>query len=192
MASQVEIANMALTELGTDAEIANFDTDQTTVGRALRRVWTLSVEATLRAHPWNFAAAREALGASAESPPAFGWDKAYDLPADCLRVRRLDPAYHPVEAEWHVEGRQILTNEGAPLYVLYTKRVTDTAQFDPMFAEALAVNIAVHIAPTIKNSRGLRDQLMKDYKARLRSARSVDGQEMQEERDPGDFMAVRR
>jgi hypothetical protein len=54
----------------------------------LNRNWAGTRDALLRAHTWNFAITRASLAASSTAP-AFGWDVAYDVEPDHLRLLPL-------------------------------------------------------------------------------------------------------
>ena len=64
--SIVDIANKALTYLGSDA-ITNL-TDDTVEGRAINRIFEQSRDYCLRDHPWKFAMIRVALAADTTAP----------------------------------------------------------------------------------------------------------------------------
>ena len=175
MPSKVSIFNAALTELGEDRVTSpSEDTEPAKV--CLARYDDVR-DAVLRAHPWNSAKRRASLAST--TAPAFGFANAFVLPTDpfCLRVFRLDPDTHGLHPTWKVEGRQILTDEGAPLNIEFIARITDEQEFDALLADAIAMRLGAAVAYRLTNSRSKEKEVRELYRRVLREARSVDGQE---------------
>lgn len=128
-------------------------------------------DAVLRAHPWNFAIKRIEL-AELTTTPIFGFASQFQLPADCLRVLRTDEDQIPHQ----IEGRVLLTDAGT-VQIKYISRITDPNQFDALFAQALEDRIAWSLTFNITDIRTLRADMEATYKATLREARAMDGQE---------------
>jgi hypothetical protein len=172
MASETDIANLALSKLGDAATITTLS-EETEPARAIRAVFALMRQAVLRAHPWNFAMARAALPALA-TPPAFGYARAFALPEapPLLRLWRVVDS-----DDYTVEGRTILTDASAPLAIIYIADVADSGRFDALFTEALACRIAAQVARRLTGSTELRTQLLAEYRDALAEARRIDGQE---------------
>lgn len=61
MATKTNIANAAMALLG-QTRFTDVDTDTNEQAKWVRELWSGSLDEALRAHPWNFAAARKALG----------------------------------------------------------------------------------------------------------------------------------
>lgn len=172
--SEVAICNMALAEIGRGAQITALD-EASQAARACKLRYPYARDAVLRAYDWNFAAKRAELAKNAVAP-AFEFANAYDLPGDCLLVRSVFDG----EAErWVVEGRQILSDLGDPIFIKYTALVTDTAAFDPLFVEALSSRIASDIAVQLSESVSRAQGLWQIYQSKLIEARRRDAQEGQ-------------
>ncbi|HBA72206.1 MAG TPA: hypothetical protein DCZ63_08480 [Geobacter sp.] len=167
MFTKLEIVNNAFVELGT-APIDDLDegTDQ---ARAARAVWKLSLTATLRAHPWNFAVKRVKLSPTTTAP-AFGFTYAYNKPADCLRVLSVNVR------DYHLEGKQIVCND-ASLQLRYIALVEDPTFFDACFAQTLAANIASKLAYPLTQSTSQQQAMWQMFVDFLRQAKSIDAQE---------------
>lgn len=177
--SEVAICNMALAEIGRGAQITALD-EASQAARACKLRYPYARDAVLRAYDWNFAARRVEIAKNPVAPP-FEYANAYDLPADCLLVRSVFDG----EAEkWVVEGRQILTDMGDPIFVKYTALVTDVGQFDALFVEALSARIASDIAVQLSESVSRAQGLWQVYQAKLVEARRRDAQEGQPEQLP--------
>lgn len=169
--SETSIANAALTLLG-ERRVNSLD-DASKTAKLLKDRFDDVRDDLLRAHSWNFATKRASLAVSATTP-AFGYDNAYDLPSDYLRLISVsNTALLPYE----VEGRQILTDLEAPLEIVYTRRVEDPVQMDPMFRQALAAALAVELAESITGTSTKVRELQILLRERTRMARVPDGQE---------------
>lgn len=154
MASTIHVCNLALAKLG--ARTIESLTENSKEARLCALFLDSSRDELLRAHPWNFAAARATLARLSE-PPAFGYARAFQLPPDCLRVRRLNG---DVRAVFEIEGRQLLTDQDQAR-ILYTARVEDPTRFDPLFVQALAARLAAELCVPIAKSAALAERLWK-------------------------------
>lgn len=173
MASETGIFNAALIEMGSDVVIDPMEDSEQ--ARTLSVRWPGVRDATLRAHPWNFALERAQLAALAQAP-VWGFANQYQLPADpfCLRVLKVKDSE---DIDWKVEGRKIKTDLGAPLNILYIKRVTDPNEYDALFIEAAAARLAAATAFRIMQSRTAAKDLWELYRDKLREAREIDAHE---------------
>lgn len=143
--SEVGIANMAAVLIG-ERRILTFD-DSGKFAQIMSQQFGFLRDEVLQSHPWVFNKARIAL-AEDTAAPAFGWDYSYEVPADFLSVRRLtrDGRKGSPEIRHEREGTSILTNQPAPLCLVYSRRITTPSKFPPLFAGVLAARIAVHCA----------------------------------------------
>jgi len=170
MASTVDICNRALQKLGASRIISL--TQDSVSARACNLAYESVRDAELRAHSWNFAVKRAQLAADATAP-LYGYDNAFTLPSDCLRLLPNDHTEGVYTADWKVEGRKILTNEDAPLEIRYVARVTDTTQYDGLFVEALASRLAMEMCEELNQSNTKRQLAAEDYKQTMREARKI-------------------
>ena len=176
MASQVDIANRALTKLGA-ARIISFS-DDNKQARAVASMFNIVRDSELRSHIWSFSVKRASLPALT-STPDWGFQKEYQVPSDLLRVLMVNDVYggpsredyrnQPV-AEYVLEGNKILCNFAAPLKIRYVSRVTDTTQWDSMFVEAFACRLAMELAEDLTQSNTKRELAQSEYVAALRGA----------------------
>jgi hypothetical protein len=171
--SDVEICNRALDAIG--AQVITSLTEGTRPAGLCLRYFPQVRDDVLRSHPWNCALKRSALAADA-TPPIFGYESRYTLPSDCLRVLRVEGDVDPL-TDWQVEAGGIVTNLGAPLYILYVRRVTESGLLDPMLVSVIAARLAMELAIPLTGSQPIRQQMEREYLDRLRAARSADGQE---------------
>lgn len=176
MASQVDIANRALTKLGA-ARIISFG-DDNKQARAVASMFDIVRDAELRSHIWSFTVRRTALAALV-STPDWGFQFEYQLPSDCLRILMVNDVYggpdmsdyrNAPTADYSLEGNKILTDIGSPLKLRYISRVQDTTQWDSMFVEAMACRLAMEMAEDLTQSNAKRELAQAEYTAMLRSA----------------------
>lgn len=171
-ASVISICNRALIAIGQDTITSLADASK--AARLCAALYPDVRDEVTRAHPWN-SAMRRALLPALSTPPAWGFARAFQLPADCLRVWRLPDVQR--DEPWKVEGRTIVSNAGAPLAILYMARLDDPADMDSLLAATIAARLAMELAMPIADSGSLREAMAEDYQAKLREARSFDGQE---------------
>ena len=178
--SQTRVANHALQKLGAGL-ISSMDED-TREARTVKACYSILRDRELRAHSWNFSIKRAALAPSA-TVPAFGFAKAFPLPADCLRI--LPPAR---DVDWTIENingaSHILTNEGTVIYLRYVARITDEAVFDELFVDMLACKIAWHCCETITQSNQKKADVMQEYKDARAEARRINAFEQASPQEP--------
>jgi hypothetical protein len=170
MASNVEIANRALTKIGANRIISL--TDNTKEGRTVNSMYAIVRDAELRARTWRFAIKRAQLAALAAAPE-FGFAYQYRAPADCLRVVDVGEFYPAADMSDYVgsdtstyayENGVILTDEAAPLKLRYVARIEDPTLFDALFVEAFACKLAMEMAEPITQSSTKRELATREYK----------------------------
>lgn len=180
MASNIQIANLAITMLG-GARIISFD-DDTTEGRAMKATFDLVRLSELRAVRWNFAMARTTLP-KLSSVPAWGYSFEYNVPTDFLALRQVNDFVVPLgfnqgrdmnDAPYQLEGRKILTDFDSPLKIRYTKDVSDPTQFDALFVQSFAMRLGIVNCETITQSKSRKDGLINDYREMRSQAVKVD------------------
>lgn len=181
MATVVDICNLALSRVRADT-IGSL-TESSTEAVQCNLLYELTRDHLLTAFAWPFAKTTRILSLKNDAPSE--WQYAYDYPNDCLRVHYiLPPNSHtgivsgsgiavpnievdpvPYEIGTGSNGsRQIWTNleEAA---IAYTKKVTDTRLFDPLFVQALAWNLAAELAIPLGGDSGknYRDTAMRMF-----------------------------
>ncbi|SDV49192.1 hypothetical protein [Chitinasiproducens palmae] len=172
MASQIEIANRALTKLG-EARITTLDEDSK-AAETLFSMYDIVLESELRANVWNFAKTRARLPALSIDP-VFGFSQQFQLPADFLRLIQVGefnayPATRDTRGLYSLEGRALLTDLPAPLAVRYIRRMTDATQYDSLFVEVLACRLAWECAMPITQVVSNKQTAMQEYQLAVRAA----------------------
>lgn len=174
MASEVDICNLALQRLGA-ATISSL-TDDSKNARECNRVYDHARDSELRAHPWSFARKRASLAADS-TDPSFGYAKRYAVPADFLRLmpqngRNPNDGSTPQD-DLQIESGYILTDDGAPLKIVYIRQVTDPNDFDQLFVDLLVARIARDICETITQSNKKLEIAQALYDAAKKAARKA-------------------
>jgi hypothetical protein len=193
MTANTDIVNVALRALG-GTRITSL-TDGSNNANAANDVYEIVRDQVLRSHPWNFATMRTQL-AELGSTPAFGYDHQYALPSDWIRtisVHDNDAGLGGIDykEETYSGQRVILANSDA-VYLRYVGRVTDPNLYPPDFLVALAVEIAMRLAPAIPNSVSAKEDLEREVKGILQGAKSVDAMnQAPERRPPGSWVQSR-
>lgn len=169
MASKTEIGNRALSKLG-EGRVSNIDTDNIKAAKVIRFMWDIIRDALLAEYPWSFALTRTQLPSDADAP-AWGYNNKYTLPPDYLALVEIkgNPDYR-LESDAASGGIRILTNESAPLYILYIRRVTNTGEFDPLFVEAFATRLAFEGCEEITQSNTKKQLLAEEYQTSIKRA----------------------
>lgn len=185
MASEVEIANRALSMLG-EARITSLD-DNNKPARAMKARFDILRDAELSAYPWRFAVKRVQLPATTETP-AWGYSKIYNRPDDDLRPIRVgddyisdqtigvfyeSSGYTGEQSKYEIIEGRIQTDLSAPLDYEYISRVTNAGLFDPLFVEALAARLAADAAEELTQSNSKKEAALMVYKRTLAEARRV-------------------
>lgn len=149
MATQLSVFNDSLGILG-EPPLQSVD-QEIEAGRQLRDKWPGTVRHCLEQGDWNFASRRGELSRVA-TPPVWGWDYAYNLPADCVRVCEVSDTgerwgYFTEYA--HEEG-MIATN-ATTLFLRYMSlTLMDTpGAWSQSFADFVSAELALRVGPKL-------------------------------------------
>ncbi|MET3122605.1 hypothetical protein AAKU67_002207 [Oxalobacteraceae bacterium GrIS 2.11] len=183
MASEVDICNAALAELGDTATVVAINPPSGSVQATLcARFYPIARDALLEMHTWGFATKRVQPALLAETPPT-PWAYAYQAPSDVLNFLSItDPnatddysaglqnygsvtgasqyniglyQTQPFATEVDAAGNQVIYTNQQNAMLRYSGRVTDTTTFSPLFIEALTKYLKSKLAgPVIKGSEG--------------------------------------
>lgn len=175
MPSPVEIANIALSNIGAENLVSSIDPPDGSVEAGYcATFYPIARTVLLEAVKPSFAKKRATLAEEATNPSA--WAYAYAKPSDCLRPLRLLPAESLASifadddtaaalldrlmvaeadsARFEAEGNTILCDvEDAVLIYVFDQ--TDTTKWTPLFADAVAAMLSSYLAgPIIKGKDG--------------------------------------
>ena len=175
-ASNVAIANLALTKLG-DLRILNL-TDNTKPAREVNAVFDMTRDYLQRRFSWRFCIKRANLAADT-TVPLWDWSYQYPIPADCMRILQVGQWYPSPDLsdlistggqEYVVEGKYILSNQAGPLKLRYLSRVTDPVQFDAAFDMAFSAYLAYILAEPLTASAEQKQMAYNDYRNSIKDA----------------------
>ena len=178
--SDVAVCNIALAEIGDQAIVSLGD--DAARARALNLMYLPILDAMLRSHNWNFAQFRVALN-RLTATPAFDFTYMYELPTAPLCLIVLETSLDENEP-WRIETYQtgsasyrVLITDASSVNILYVGRVTDVSRWDPLFADAMSIELAARICYALTRNASLQDVLEKKAVDKWRIAKSRDGQE---------------
>lgn len=185
--SDVDICNRALQKIGA-GRITSL-TEDSPAARDCNASYNILRRSELRGHVWSFAVKRAQLPLLSAGP-IFQFANAYQMPADCLRI--LGDDNQDTQKDWRIEGRMIITNDPAPLFIRYVSDVTDSGLFDGLFVEALASKIGYEICERITQSSSKKESVFRDYTMAIRDAKRINAIEKQSDEPPEDDWVLSR
>jgi hypothetical protein len=202
MASEVDIANLALSRVGV-AAISSLN-DPTREAEVCRVHYTNARDSGLRDFDWAFARRwASSLPLLELEHPAF--DYSYELPADLLAARRIvnptdpqgrDPRSRIAFEVSYVAGstnKNCLFTDYEDPTVVYTAKVTTSAAFDALFVDALAWRLAVDLALPLRGDERLMTSLNNAYRiAGARAAAESLNEQILKPDGAGEFVAARQ
>ena len=209
--SETQICNLALLNFGEKTITST--NDNTKEGRACKVLYPIARDALLYSHPWNFAMRRADISGSVVDEPAFGYEYAYQLPPQCLRVWELFDQYSDATSSrvwlsaanldktsvvsedlWEVEGQYLLTDRSEEIYIRYIQQITETGYFTPAFVECLGLLLGSYLAPKLSSGskkRELIEELEKISLPRAHRLNALEGNKRrhrdQQPLDEGNF-----
>lgn len=207
MASDVDICNLSLSLLGDSATVTSINPPDTSPqAEHCARFYSMSLATIQEEHYWSFCTFRATL-AQLSTNPSSTWAYAYAVPSGAVNIISiLDPnatddyssavltssdvygmytniqrgAYTPqpfsMESNPADGSEMILTNQ-ANAVCRYTKYITDTSKFSPLFVQALVRLLASNLAgPLLKGEAGMKAAAaqLQAYQFWLNKARDSD------------------
>lgn len=157
MATETQVANLALSHLGIGKEIAALGTEKSQEAATLRRFYDEARDATLRDFPWPFATRFESLALVADPPTETEeWDFSYRYPTDCLMLRRIQTDVRIDTNQSRIVFKVGRDTQGLLIYtdeedakVEYTFRETDPGRYPADFLLAFSLRLAHYSAPRL-------------------------------------------
>lgn len=99
---------------------------------------------------WQFARVQSSLAADA-TPPDFGYSARYALPANTLKVLRVNGVDEDENfGNWEIVGGFLHTNFATPIRIETTAIVTDATKFPPVFTNMLTVTLAFKLSQLLE------------------------------------------
>jgi hypothetical protein len=171
MASVVQICNMALSHIGSEARVSSIDPPDGSVEAGYcANFYDMARTEMIEPGNWRFVLKRAPLPSVINLSQT--WAFAYTLPSDCLRAIRIlrpgsvltvftqdETQYSPNDdnsANFEIEGDVVFSNEPDAVLV-YVHDVIDTTKFSPSFTSALSYLLASYLSgPIVKGNEGVR------------------------------------
>lgn len=173
--SKLSICNQALIKI-SEQTIVSLD-ENSDGARLCNLLYDQALEEVLREYPWGCAKSRAILVKTDD--PIFGYEFAYTLPADFIRLVQVyetngewDPNYY-----WAIENGKLLTDVDG-ISVVYIKWLEDAKDLDALAALALISKLAMKMAFARTQSKKFVETLLLEYETYiLPRARSIDTHE---------------
>lgn len=182
MASDVQIAKLALQHIGDRWDITALD-DDSAEAEQVNLIFEDTREALLRAHPWGFAKAYECPAALTGTVPG-NWDYMFTYMTNALKVRGIvDPNTDRedtlrFEVARNAAGNKvILTNVAEPEFI-YTQAITDPNEFDPEFVLAFSYMLASRLAIPLTGDGSIAQAMLQMAATHLGTAEESDASEL--------------
>lgn len=189
--SDTDIANMAVSHVGSDSTIESLASDKSEEARQCRIWYDFSRQQILEIYDWNFARGRlglalhgDVISETATDPMAGVWGFRYQYPEDCIKVRKMqnpnappdDASPFSIELSLNREQKTILTNiEDAVL--VYTVDLEATELFSSAFVQAFSHLLASQIAFSLTGKRKVGLDQFNLYRMMLPTAMGIDANE---------------
>ena len=194
--SEVAICNIALGWVGGDL-IISLD-DDSVEAKLCKANYAPLRDAVLEEREWTFAVKRVEPSALA-ALPLYGFDKAFQIPPDTIRILQVTRAGEDVQVgsvsntgirassrggtgigretriEWLREGETIVANSAERIFARYISRITDPTKFSPAFDQALAARLAMDLAIPLTNSEKMQSSMATMYGEKIALAAVSDG-----------------
>lgn len=124
------------------APISGFGSDAQEV-IAAEAQYEVARHMVIEACDWSWASVLADLPEISEAVQDADLPYAYQLPAACLLIRNVVPAY----AAWRIDGRILRSDQTAPLRVRYSADITNENLIPATARTAIALQLAVLLAP---------------------------------------------
>lgn len=142
MNTGTDLANAALSYLG-EMRISNIDDPDSQPARTCKQFLADTIDEILRTHPWS-CAIRLATLTEITADPDWGFERAFQLPSDMLRLLQVNgQPFGPSQQYYDIQGKLLLTNWDEAK-IRFVQRI-DVPEFDPLLAKAIALQLAVKI-----------------------------------------------
>lgn len=162
MASEVSIANLALSRQGQRANISSLNPPEgSSFAETMALFLPLVRDRLLQEHNWSWATKRSTLASTTVPATMTAWEYAFALPSDYLKAQRLLPEEATNDDQgvaYKIESGVLYTNEPSPTLV-YTFRQTDPTKWSPAFCNAAADWLAADTIGTIVRGADARTKL---------------------------------
>lgn len=174
--STTDICNNALGMVG-GTRISSL-TEDSENARLCNVFYKPTVDEVLVMHNWGCAKHTKVITSDADFEADdfdYSYEYRYSLPSNpyCLKIRKFNDG----EKEYAKQGRYIYSDEDE-CELVYTKRITDTNEFDPLLVDAIELQLAIKLSFPLQATNRLRNELIEYLeKVVLVRAKSIDAAE---------------
>jgi hypothetical protein len=161
MASSVnspeDVINLSLVRMGYKTRIGSIWEGSMAAKKALD-IYAQTRDAVLREGDWQFAEQITAATLTGNAAP-FPWSFEYVYPTNCIKVRNLFSSTYaadtnnPTPTLWTVAdnaaAQKVIWSKAAGATLVYTAQVTNPANWEPGFVEALVAALARRLAAVL-------------------------------------------
>lgn len=188
--SSTNICNLALSYL-SQAPISDISEPETSTEEECARWYDTTRRDLLRRGSWNFAKKRVVLTPN-DTTPAFTYDTAYNLPADFLRLLRIEDQDDTVLVDfldvnsprfYVVEDNQILINTeffvftGENLNLVYIRDFENVLKMDASFIKLFAIELALNMSYRFISDNASIQRILTLKETIEKDCRAINGQE---------------
>lgn len=182
MASEIDICNLSLGHLGDEATVSSINPPEgSPQAEHCSRFYPIARDSLLERHNWSFATTRASLALIGSSWPE--WQYCYAMPSDVINLLAILPptatddysvgtniiftqtgypipgsgSYTPQQfsQETLEDGTVVIYTNQQDAVLRYTRYVTDTTSFSPLFVDTLSWYLASYLAgPILKGEQG--------------------------------------
>lgn len=165
MASEVDICNLALANLGNSATVSAITPpDGSVEAMHCARFYPIARDALVAMHAWGFATRRVSLALISTDELPNNWAFAYAAPNSCARpLKVLQPGYTDESGsedyvyETLQTGERVIYTNVEDAECQYIHKTTDTTKFDALVVTALARLLTSYLAgPLLKGDHGMK------------------------------------
>lgn len=171
MATKLGLWNRALNKIA-ELKISGLGEDSVNK-RLLESNYDDDRRALLEMHSWRFARKLEVLQLA--TAPPFGYDNAFQLPNDFIRIvyfNNIDPEYRETKL-FEINGQEIHTDQDSAK-ITYIRDLDSPGLFTGGFTDALATYMANNICYNRTKDQGLMDRMDTRFEKALSRAKRAD------------------
>jgi hypothetical protein len=190
--SLTNVAQMALSHIGSGRSITDIDTDISEEARALRTFQDVAIKTAMRAAPWSFCTEILALGL-VEEDPNDEWDYSYRYPSTAVGIRRIlsgartdtSDTRSPYKIARDSSGKLIFSDE-EDAEAEITVYVSDVSQWPEDFKLAVSYLWAALVCPRVtkEDPMKIKRDLLGLYNMSVLEAKVNNHNEEQPDQEP--------
>ena len=156
--SKIEICNISLKMAG--GKRIDSLTEDSENARLCSTFYDPTVDEVLCMYDWGCAKHTKVITSDADftaSEYDYSFAYRFALPSNpyCLQIRKFNGG----TTEYDKQGRYLYSDDSS-CELVYTKRVTDSNEFDPLLADAISVHLAIKLCFPLMQDKAIRDELI--------------------------------